>query len=203
MCQLRVISGKNALVFLFLFLPLPINFITPQLRIKSSATPAAAKRNFEIICLGVDVFCIQEDNLSTQGDTKTLTRRHAEFIRRHNANVDAGSPRSANTVLREVAEWERLTTPGGAHFTHTQGHEETEVTGREREEHARVYDDQYKVMIERLKEGAERKKRKREEEGEADLASGRPHPPPSSPGLEPDGESGSGMMVEGQGVFVP
>ncbi|TPX64060.1 hypothetical protein SpCBS45565_g06147 [Spizellomyces sp. 'palustris'] len=102
---------------------------------------------------------LRDDGLPSGGDRSTLIKRHAEWVKRYNANLDHPQPKSDFQVSRELAEWEKamtsiLPTP----FTSIPGHEVTVETEEEKRKHHERYKAEYERMIVGLK------KRKRGEE---------------------------------------
>ncbi|KAI8588329.1 hypothetical protein BDZ88DRAFT_422277 [Geranomyces variabilis] len=92
------------------------------------------------------------DMLSVSGDRNTLIRRHAEWTKRYNANIDEGGGKSHGQLAKELGEWERaLAAPKVSAFTATPRHEETQQTVLEREEHSRKYADEFEKMVDGLK----------------------------------------------------
>ncbi|KAJ3040775.1 E3 ubiquitin-protein ligase rad18, partial [Rhizophlyctis rosea] len=101
---------------------------------------------------------LKDDGLPTTGDKPTLQRRHQEWIKRYNANLDSRYPLSDDSIRREVSEWEKTTSRshynpsfasssgagpsslasvvGGAGQAQAQGHEDTVEDQRIRSEHA-------------------------------------------------------------------
>ncbi|KAI8822110.1 uncharacterized protein EV422DRAFT_525682 [Fimicolochytrium jonesii] len=100
---------------------------------------------------------LKDEGLTTTGDRQTLIKRHTEWVKRYNANIDEGNPKSTKDILRDLKDWERTSTIAQpAPFTSTAGHEETRQTEAERMNHAMKYQHHYEDMIENLR------KRKRE-----------------------------------------
>ncbi|KAJ3162114.1 hypothetical protein HDU86_005812 [Geranomyces michiganensis] len=95
---------------------------------------------------------LQVDMLSSTGDRNTLIRRHTEWTKRYNANIDEGGAKSHGQLVKELGEWERaLAGPKVTAFTPTPRHEETQQTVLEREEHSRKYADEFEKMVLGLK----------------------------------------------------
>ncbi|KAJ3177892.1 E3 ubiquitin-protein ligase rad18 [Geranomyces variabilis] len=106
------------------------------------------------------------DMLSASGDRNVLIRRHAEWTKRYNANIDEGGTKSHAQLAKELGEWERaLAAPKVSAFTATPRHEETQQTVLEREEHSRKYADEFEKMVDGLKK---RKRAKLETAASAD-----------------------------------
>ncbi|KAI9013295.1 hypothetical protein BC832DRAFT_549305 [Gaertneriomyces semiglobifer] len=101
----------------------------------------------------------QDDGLPTHGDKNLLSKRHAEWVKRFNANLDDIKPKSDAKLIRELAEWERaITTITPTPFSTTNQHENTPQTEEEIRRHKEKYDSEYQQMIAILK------KRKREKD---------------------------------------
>ncbi|KAJ3040004.1 E3 ubiquitin-protein ligase rad18 [Rhizophlyctis rosea] len=125
---------------------------------------------------------LKDDSLPTTGTKATLIRRHQEWLKRYNANLDARFPLSDDAIRREVVEWERTVGSGGGSsfgslsfggaVGHAAGggtgggmggaHEDTPEDRMAREEHKRSYDVAYRELIEGMRRRREERRKEKE-----------------------------------------
>lgn len=101
------------------------------------------------------------DNLSSNGTRDILIRRHSEWVRRYNSNLDRLTPLSVDKIRTELLKWEDAIQSyiSPAPFTLTTDHKVVETDNFRIAKHVEKYKDQFKEMIDELHE---RKRLKRE-----------------------------------------
>ncbi|KAI8843181.1 hypothetical protein BJ741DRAFT_645435 [Chytriomyces cf. hyalinus JEL632] len=127
---------------------------------------------------------LKEEGLRSTGDKSTLKKRHKEFLLLHNANLDSARPKPQSFIHAAMETWELThgsqsngagsVAQGLGAVNAFHGHEAS-VEGRERDlGHVARYADEFRGMIEalrdkkRLKVEAREKERREREEKEAE-----------------------------------
>ncbi|KAJ3403065.1 E3 ubiquitin-protein ligase rad18 [Chytriomyces hyalinus] len=127
---------------------------------------------------------LKDEGLRSTGDKSTLKKRHKEFLLLHNANLDSARPKPQSAIHAAMETWELThgsqsngagsVAQGLGAVNAFHGHEAS-VEGRERDlGHVARYADEFRAMIEslrdkkRLKVEAREKERREREEKEAE-----------------------------------
>ncbi|KAJ3230271.1 E3 ubiquitin-protein ligase rad18 [Chytriomyces hyalinus] len=127
---------------------------------------------------------LKDEGLRSTGDKSTLKKRHKEFLLLHNANLDSARPKPQSAIHAAMETWELThgsqsngagsVAQGLGAVNAFHGHEAS-AEGRERDlGHVERYADEFRGMIEglrdkkRLKVEAREKERREQEEKEAE-----------------------------------
>jgi DNA repair protein Rad18 len=95
-------------------IPLPLHPQFPMQTRRSSAramvdtrTPRASKA-YDTLKDKLLRDLLKEDGLRLGGDRKTMIKRHKQWVRMYNANLDSRNPKSDRTIRGELEDWEAL-----------------------------------------------------------------------------------------------
>ncbi|KAI9101841.1 hypothetical protein DFS34DRAFT_433377 [Phlyctochytrium arcticum] len=156
MCQARVLMKDvnrhiDSSCKLYLHVSAPIALPVPVVRPPPPPRPPKASVPYSLYTESKLRKLLRDEGLPSNGDKACLARRHAEWVKRYNANLDERMPRSDRHIIRDVIEWEQtINLPGPTPFTNTSNHELTPVGLQEIKNYQAKYKEEFDSMIENM-----------------------------------------------------